>query len=308
VLVAGWISEDELNFNMRRFTGLKKVGKGSYGTVFKGKDTVDNNETVAIKRISLKDQLAGVPGSTLREISILKILGEHPNCVKLRQVFHVETSLFLVFEYLENDLRALMDAEKKMTPKIIQSYAKQMLQGLDWLHSNGILHRDLKPSNVLVDKDKKTLKICDFGLARLIGTSPSTYTAEVVTLWYRAPEVLISSGNYSYPIDLWAWACIFVEMCSRKPLFVGNDEISLLQEIFRVLGTPNQNYWPNSEETLKDLGIAGPNFDKQEFSPKMPGVNKNAVDLVERVLQYPAHERPTARQALGHSYFKLVYK
>jgi len=293
---------------MRRFTCLKKVGKGSYGTVFRGRDTVDNDETVAIKRISLKDESAGVPGSTLREISILKILGEHANCVKLRQVFHVETSLFLVFEYLENDLRGLMDEEKKMTPKIIQSYSKQILLGLEWLHSNGILHRDLKPSNVLVDTDKKTLKICDFGLARLIGTSPSTYTSEVVTLWYRAPEVLICSGNYSYPIDIWAWACIFFEMCSKKPLFIGEDEISLLQEIYRVLGTPTQNYWPNNEETLRNFGIEGPIFERQNFSPKLPGVNKNAVDLIERVIQYSATERPTARQALDHSYFKLVYK
>jgi cyclin-dependent kinase 2 len=293
---------------MRRFKDLKKVGKGSYGTVYRGKDTVENGETVAIKRISLKDELAGVPGSTLREISILKVLGDHVNCVKLKHVFHVETSLFLVFEYIENDLRALMDEEKKMTPKMIQSYSKQLLQGLDWLHSNGILHRDLKPSNVLIDTDKKSLKICDFGLARLIGTSPSTYTAEVVTLWYRAPEVLICSGNYSYPIDIWAWACIFVEMCAKKPLFTGEDEISLLQEIYRVLGTPTRIYWPNSEQCLRDLKVEGRHFDKQDFSPKLPGVNKNAVDLVERVLQYSAIERPTARQALEHSYFKLVYK
>lgn len=98
-------------------------------------------------------------------------------------------------------------------------------------------------------------------------------------MWYRAPEVLISSGNYSYPIDLWAWACIFVEMFSRKPLFIGEDEVSLLQEIYHVLGTPTQNYWPDGNTWVNF--DAGPCFERLELSTKMPGVNKNAVDLVE---------------------------
>jgi serine/threonine protein kinase len=290
---------------MRRFTNLKKIGKGSYGTVYKGIDIVDNHAIVAIKKIPIKSGNEGIPGSTLREVSILKVLGHHENCVSLKAVFHVETSLYLVFEYLGNDLRQLIDENERLPPRLIQDYVGQLLQGLFWIHSHGIIHRDLKPSNILVDTYGETLKICDFGLARSIGIESQSCTPEVVTLWYRAPEVLISAGSYSYPIDMWSWGCIFAELFTGTALFQAENETEQLQEIFRILGTPLRHYWTN-EKALETQ--SWPHWEKQDMATKLPGVNLQARDLIQSVIQYDATKRPTTQAALAHSYFLLVFK
>lgn len=253
----------------------------------------------------MKSSNEGIPGSTLREVSFLKELGHHNNCVSLKAVFHVETSLYLVFEYLGNDLRKLLDESKPLPSRLIQDYSAQLLRGLYWIHSHGIIHRDLKPSNILVDTYGRTLKICDFGLARSIATESKSCTPLVVTLWYRAPEVLLSHGSYSYPIDMWSWGCIFAELFTGIALFQGENELEQLQVIFRSLGTPLKNYWANA---MGPEFQAWPHWEKQDFESKLPGVNARAHDLIQSILQYDAALRPTTQAALAHSYFSIIYK
>merc|ERR1712042_358761 len=129
---------------------------------------------------------------------------------------------------------------------LAMSYLKQLLEGIAYCHKHRVLHRDLKPQNLLIDQHG-AIKLADFGLARAFGVPVRVYTHEVVTLWYRAPEVLLGAARYSTPVDLWSIGTIFAELATKKPLFHGDSEIDQLFRIFRTLGTPNNDVWPDVE-------------------------------------------------------------
>ncbi|NP_001230956.1 cyclin-dependent kinase 2 [Cricetulus griseus] len=196
---------------MENFQKVEKIGEGTYGVVYKAKNKL-TGEVVALKKIRLDTETEGVPSTAIREISLLKELN-HPNIVKLLDVIHTENKLYLVFEFLHQDLKKFMDASAVtgIPLPLIKSYLFQLLQGLAFCHSHRVLHRDLKPQNLLINAEG-SIKLADFGLARAFGVPVRTYTHEVVTLWYRAPEILLGCKYYSTAVDIWSLGCIFAEM------------------------------------------------------------------------------------------------
>jgi len=286
---------------MEKYTKIDKLGEGTYGVVYKAQ----NNETgqiVALKRIRLESEDEGVPCTAIREISLLKEL-KHPNIVRLHDVLHTEKKLTLVFEYLDQDLKKYMDAHRgEMDAQTIRSFLFQLLKGVAWCHDHRVLHRDLKPQNLLINK-KGELKLADFGLARAFGIPVRSYSHEVVTLWYRAPDVLLGSRKYSTPIDIWSAGCIFAEMSLGRPLFPGQSTNDQLLKIFKHLGTPSEETWQGVTE-LPEWKSDFPKFEPHSLNELVPTLDSVGIDLLYRMLQYDPQQRVTARHAMQHPYFQ----
>ncbi|GMF19235.1 unnamed protein product [Phytophthora lilii] len=232
---------------MERYQKLEKIGEGTYGVVYKAKDRV-TGEVIALKKIRLEAEDEGIPSTAIREISLLKEL-QHCNIVRLYNIVHTERKLTLVFEYLDQDLKKYLDVcEKGLEKPILKSFLRcnvstvQMEQG-DADEMVCRANSDLKPQNLLINREGE-LKLGDFGLARAFGIPVRSYTHEVVTLWYRAPDVLMGSRKYSTPVDIWSVGCIFAEMANGGPLFAGTSEADQLDRIFRLLGTPTVDIYP----------------------------------------------------------------
>ena len=218
---------------MERYQKLEKIGEGTYGVVYKAKDRV-TNQIIALKRIRLEAEDEGIPSTAIREISLLREL-RHPNIVRLYDVVHTERKLTLVFEYLDQDLKKYLDVcDGGLDSTIVKSLLYQLLTGVAYCHHHRVLHRDLKPQNLLINREGE-LKLADFGLARAFGIPVRSYTHEVVTLWYRSPDVLLGFRKYSTPVDIWSIGCIFAEMVNGTPLFTGSTEESQIETIFRHL-------------------------------------------------------------------------
>jgi len=202
-----------------KYLKIEKLGEGTYGIVYKAQDK-QTGDIVALKRIRLDNENEGVPCTAIREISLLKEL-RHPNIVRLYDLMHQEKKLTLVFEYLDSDLKKFIDTNNgQLDAMTVKRMMLQLLRGVAYLHSRRVLHRDLKPQNLLINK-RAELKIADFGLARTYGVPVRSYSSEVVTLWYRAPDVLLGSKQYTSSIDIWSVGCIFAEMVTGAPLFTG---------------------------------------------------------------------------------------
>merc|ERR1712023_460758 len=231
------------DLSMDKYRKIDKLGEGTYGIVYKARNR-ETDDIVALKRIRLESVDEGVPCTAIREISLLKELN-HPNIVRLYDVIHTERKLTLVFEFLDQDLKKFIDScvNGKMQPMQIKSFLYQLLRGVNYCHQHLILHRDLKPQNLLINEEGE-LKLADFGLARAFGIPVRSYTHEVVTLWYRAPDVLLGSRKYSTPVDVWSVGCIFAEMVTGRPLFPGSDDNDQLRRIVKILGSPNPKSWP----------------------------------------------------------------
>jgi len=286
---------------LARYRKIEKIGEGTYGVVYKAEDR-KTQEFVAMKKIRLEAEDEGVPSTAIREISLLKEL-THENIVSLKEAINQENKLYLVFEYLDQDLKRYMDqiGKAKMHSFLIKSYLLQLLKGIAFCHAHRVLHRDLKPQNVLIDK-KGVLKLADFGLARAFSIPVRTYTHEVVTLWYRAPEILLGGKQYSTPVDVWSIGCIFAEMVTRQPLFPGDSEIDQLYCIFRTLGTPTEELWPGVS-SYADFKSTFPQWPAQPLS-KITGSDLCAegLDLLSKMLIYEPSKRISARDALRHPY------
>ena len=289
-----------------RYQRLEKIGEGTYGVVYKAVDS-ETGRYVALKKIRLEQEDEGVPSTALREISILKELHQ-PNVVQLLDVVHGDSKLYLVFEYVDQDLKRYLDSlppQAAVDPQLICSYMYQMINGVAYLHSRRILHRDLKPQNLLIGADGQ-LKLADFGLARAFGIPVRHMTSEVITLWYRAPEILLGCRNYSAAVDMWSVGCIFAEMMCRRPLFPGDSEIDQLFKIFQALGTPDAQRWLGVTDLpdYKDTFPRWPARPIRETVVAHGGVwSEAALDLLGRLLTYDPSARITARQALQHPYF-----
>ncbi|NWT92727.1 CDK18 kinase, partial [Urocynchramus pylzowi] len=200
---------------LETYIKLDKLGEGTYATVFKGRSKLTEN-LVALKEIRLEHE-EGAPCTAIREVSLLKNL-KHANIVTLHDIIHTERSLTLVFEYLENDLKQYLEnCGNLMSVHNVKIFMFQLLRGLAYCHGRKILHRDLKPQNLLIN-ERGELKLADFGLARAKSVPTKTYSNEVVTLWYRPPDVLLGSTEYSTPIDMWGVGCIHYEMVTGRPM------------------------------------------------------------------------------------------
>jgi serine/threonine protein kinase len=283
-----------------RYQKMEKVGEGTYGVVYKSRDK-QTGEIVALKKTRLETEDEGVPSTAIREISLLRELS-HPNIVDLKDVIHSDQKLYLIFEFLDQDLKKYMDlVGKKLKPMLVKSYLYQLLQGITFCHKRRILHRDLKPQNLLIDR-QGTLKIADFGLARAFGVPIRTYTHEVVTLWYRAPEILLGGKQYATAVDIWSIGCIFAEMATRTPLFPGDSEIDELFRIFRVLGTPTEETWPGVNN-YRDFKTTFPKWKLQPLSKFVPDLDEQGLDLLAQMLIFEPGKRISSVEAMRHPYF-----
>ncbi|XP_006897710.1 PREDICTED: cyclin-dependent kinase 2 isoform X3 [Elephantulus edwardii] len=257
---------------MENFQKVEKIGEGTYGVVYKAKNKL-TGEVVALKKIRLDTETEGVPSTAIREISLLKELN-HPNIVKLLDVIHTENKLYLVFEFLHQDLKKFMDASTLtgIPLPLIKSYLFQLLQGLAFCHSHRVLHRDLKPQNLLINADG-AIKLADFGLARAFGVPVRTYTHEV----------------------------------TRRALFPGDSEIDQLFRIFRTLGTPDETVWPGVT-SMPDYKASFPKWARQDFSKVVPPLDEDGRSLLSQMLHYDPNKRISAKAALAHPFFQDVTK
>lgn len=291
-----------------RYRKIEVLGEGTYGVVFKAYDLI-SKQFVALKKIRMEyEEDEGIPATTLREISALKSL-KHPNIVPLQDVFinHNEKKIYLIFDYVEQDLKAYITKLTDPKPETYQHLLKQILLGVEFCHSSGILHRDLKPQNILIGNND-VIKIADFGLARSFNfpLKPRNLTKEIVTLWYRAPELLLGEKQYSTAIDVWSVGCIFAEMINKCPLFMGDSQIDQIYKIFQFSGTPDDNIWPGVS-SYPDYKNTFPRF-KMNLncinSSNNPALDSKALDLMLKMLEINPSKRINATWALKSEYFK----
>ncbi|GLH05178.1 Cyclin-dependent kinase 1 [Gryllus bimaculatus] len=289
---------------MNRYITLNQLGDGTYGSVVLGQ-RVDTGEKVAIKRMKRK-YYSWDEAMNLREVKSLKKLS-HANVVKLKEVIRENDTLYFVFEYMKENLYQLMKDRDKFFPEpVIRNMIYQVLQGLAFMHRHGFFHRDMKPENLLC-MGPELVKIADFGLAREIRSRPP-YTDYVSTRWYRAPEVLLHSTNYSSPIDIWAVGCIMAELYTFRPLFPGNSEIDEIFKICSILGTPDKRDWPEGYHLANAMNFKFPQFSPTPLSTIIPNASKESVYLMEEMLSWNPVRRPTAQQALRDPYFQVGQK
>ncbi|XP_051864959.1 cyclin-dependent kinase 16-like isoform X7 [Pristis pectinata] len=295
------VSLSEIGFGkLETYVKLDKLGEGTYATVYKGRSKLTDN-LVALKEIRLEHE-EGAPCTAIREVSLLKDL-KHANIVTLHDIIHTEKSLTLVFEYLDKDLKQyLEDCGNIINIHNVKLFLFQLLRGLAYCHHRKVLHRDLKPQNLLIN-EKGELKLADFGLARAKSVPTKTYSNEVVTLWYRPPDVLLGSTEYSTQIDMWGVGCIFYEMATGRPLFPGSTVEEELHFIFRVLGTPTEATWPG---ILANEDFRSYNYPKYRPEPLVnhaPRLDSEGLDLLSKLLQFEGKKRISAQQAMKHPHF-----
>jgi len=288
---------------MERYKRMEKLGEGTYGYVYKAKD-LKLDRFVAIKKIKLDNNEEGIPATTMREISLLSHL-KHPNIIEMDGCLYVNGELYLVFEFMSCDLKGYIDALKPAVyfePHVLKKLVYFLTEGIRFCHSRRILHRDLKPQNILISDDQQ-LKIADFGLGREHGLPIHELTHEVVTLWYRPPEILLGKKKYSGACDMWGIGCIFAEMATKIPLFPGDSEIDQLFQIYSILGTPNTTVWPGIDE-LPEYKSIGPKWKKKDLYKQLNGrIDRDGITLLEQMLIYPPNERMTAKRALADHWF-----
>jgi len=288
-----------------RFQKLNKIGEGTYGVVYKAKDKL-TGDILALKKIRLEAEDEGIPSTAIREIALLKQL-QHPNIVRLYDVVHTEKRLTLVFEFLDQDLKKYLDlrGDSGIALLTIKSLLFQLLSGIAYCHRNRVLHRDLKPQNLLINVEHGQLKLADFGLARAFGIPVRSLTHEVVTLWYRSPDVLMGSKHYSTSVDMWSIGCIFAEMVTGRPLFPGTSEKDQLLKIFVLCGTPSTATWPTLD-ALPQYKSDFPRYEARDLGKMLPSLahpNDEGLKLLKGFLRYDPEHRISAQQALAHPFF-----
>ena len=282
------------------------VGEGAYGIVYKCKNK-ETGKYVAIKKFKeVGDEL--VKKTMKRELKMLQRL-HHPNVVEFQDAFRRKGNLFLVFEFVDKNLLELLQEHPNgLDPNLIRHLIYQLCKSIKYLHEQNIIHRDIKPENLLIT-DKMESKLCDFGFARLVSETNEKLTDYVATRWYRAPELLLSQGNYGKEVDYWAIGCIMGELVDGNPLFPGENELDQIHCIQKVLG----NLTDKQEEMFYNNPIFNGksllNVTKPETLEKryMGKFSKKAISFMKGLLALDPKKRLNGNTVFKHAYFeKLV--
>nr|ANN45086.1 mitogen-activated protein kinase 3 [Brassica napus] len=285
------------------------IGRGAYGIVCSVLDS-ETNELVAMKKIANAFDNHMDAKRTLREIKLLRHL-DHENIIAIRDVVPPPlrrefSDVYIATGLMDTDLHQIIRSNQGLSEEHCQYFLYQLLRGLKYIHSAKVIHRDLKPSNLLLNANCD-LKICDFGLAR--PTSENEFMTEyVVTRWYRAPELLLNSSDYTAAIDVWSVGCIFMELMNRKPLFPGKDHVHQMRLLTELLGTPTESDlgFTHNEDAKRYIRQL-PNFPRQPLAKLFSHVNSLAIDLVDRMLTFDPNKRITVEEALNHPYLAKLH-
>lgn len=284
---------------MERYKIIKEVGDGTFGSVWRAINK-QSGEIVAVKKMK-KKYYSWEECTSLREVKSLRRMN-HPNIVKLKEVIRENDVLHFIFEYMECNLYQLTKDRSKLFPEAqIRNWCFQIFQALAYMHQRGYFHRDLKPENILVTKD--IIKVADFGLAREVSSQPP-YTEYVSTRWYRAPEVLLQSTAYGSPVDMWAMGAILAELLTLSPLFPGKSEADEIHKICSIIGSPDQNSWPEGLQLAESMNYRFPQFSRGDLSLQLPSASEEAVNLISLLCSWDPCKRPTAAEALQHPFFQ----
>eukprot|EP01041_Mallomonas_annulata_P002606 gene2606-5096_t len=294
---------------MNKYEVLGMVGEGAYGVVLKCRNK-ESGGIVAVKKFKESDDDEILRKTTLREVKILRLL-RHSNIVSLLEAFRRKGKLYLVFEYVEkNLLEVLEDQPEGLETDLVRSYIFQLCQAIQWCHSHDVIHRDIKPENLLINVRTRSLKLCDFGFARLVTNKSTELTDYVATRWYRAPELLLGSTSYTSGVDVWAIGCIMGEITDGQPVFPGESEVDQLYIIQKVLGplTPEHN-----ELFLHNQRFAGlkfPDMSRPETLQKkyMGKLSKRALGFIKGMLNLNPAARPSMADSMVHPYFEDLAK
>ncbi|KAF6161582.1 hypothetical protein GIB67_009461 [Kingdonia uniflora] len=298
--IDGWIPR-----RADTFEKLDKIGQGTYSNVYKARDLI-TGKIVALKKVRFDNLEPESVKFMAREILVLRRL-DHPNVVKLEGLVtsRMSSSLYLVFEYMEHDLAGLAACPGiKFTEPQVKCYMKQLLSGLEHCHKQGVLHRDIKGSNLLLDNEGN-LKIADFGLASFYDPDQRhAMTSRVVTLWYRPPELLLGATYYDVGVDLWSAGCILGELLSGKPIMPGRTEVEQLHKIFKLCGSPSEDYWKMSK--LPHATIFKPQQPyKRCIQDTFKDFPLSSLPLIESLLSIDPDDRGTATSALKSEFFTM---
>ncbi|XP_068087257.1 cyclin-dependent kinase 11B isoform X5 [Hyperolius riggenbachi] len=291
--------------SVEEFQCLNRIEEGTYGVVYRAKDK-KTDEIVALKRLKMEKEKEGFPITSLREINTI-LKAQHENIVRVREIVVGSNmdKIYIVMNYVEHDLKSLMETMKQpFLPGEVKTLMIQLLRGVRHLHDNWILHRDLKTSNLLLSH-AGILKVGDFGLAREYGSPLKPYTPIVVTLWYRAPELLLGAKEYSTAIDLWSVGCIFGELLTQKPLFPGKSEIDQINKIFKDLGTPSEKIWPGYNELPAVKKMTFTDYPYNNLRKRFGALlSDQGFDLMNKFLTYCPAKRINSEDGLKHEYFR----
>jgi cell division cycle 2-like protein len=308
----GWAPSRSVEY----YDKLNDIEEGAYGWVARAKE-IKTGKVVALKRLKIDNvevRQTGLPETGLREIQILRDCS-HRNIVELQEVVVGEDTsrienIFLVLEFLEHDLKSILeDMPEPFLASEVKTLLLQLASGVAYLHDHWILHRDLKTSNLLLN-NRGRLKIADFGMARYVGDPPPKLTQLVVTLWYRAPELLLGAKTYGAAIDMWSVGCIFGEILTRDPLLPGKNEVDALTKIFELCGIPTDESWPSFRRLPNARSLRLPSSKNvpaavgSVIRAKFPLLTAAGSDLLSGLLSLNPDARLTAKEMLQHEYFR----
>ncbi|KAG8372994.1 hypothetical protein BUALT_Bualt12G0124900 [Buddleja alternifolia] len=310
-VAAGWpswlsaVAGEAINgWTPRRADSFEKIDKARDNyNVYKARDAITGN-IVALKKVRFDNLEPESVRFMAREILILRRL-DHPNVMKLHGLVtsRMSCSLYLVFDYMEHDLAGLASSPAiKFTESQVKCYMHQLLSGLEHCHNRHVLHRDIKGSNLLID-DRGVLKIADFGLASTFDlNNKHPMTSRVVTLWYRPPELLLGATDYGVGVDLWSAGCILAELFAGKPIMTGRTEVEQLHKIFKLCGSPSEEYWKKSK--LPHATIFKPQQSyKRCIKETFKDFPQSSLPLIDTLLAIDPSERQTATAALNSEFF-----
>ncbi|KAL2256584.1 hypothetical protein VTK26DRAFT_1441 [Humicola hyalothermophila] len=299
------LNEDE----KRKYVKGKKLGEGTYANVYLGHVRHDPSVLVAIKKIKVQQQYQdGMAPDAVRELKYLREL-RHPNIISLLSVFSSkDQNLNLVLEYLPlGDLEMLIrDVDRvRYGAGDIKAWMGMLARAVWFCHDNFVLHRDIKPNNLLIAADGE-VKLADFGLARSFADPGRRMTANVVTRWYRPPELLFGARHYGGAVDVWSVGMVFAELIIRAPFLAGNTEVEQIALICKHIGTPTEDNWPGVTR-LREYTVPSevvPVWGKEAYMSRFGAVGADGVDLLVRTLALDPRKRITAREMLEHRWWR----